>query len=965
LILVRDKIKTNNNFPCRKSQIAIEYCYRYSQDHPEAHVFWVHASSPARFAAAYHRIGEELALPDVNNPEVDTIELVQKWLSNDANGPWLLVVDNADDIETFFGLRDYEAAEQDGENPKALYRCLPQSSNGSMILTTRDKRIGQRLAKLEKPIDVLPFEMGDAKHLLQKTLHDNDLDNNHSAALLEALDFLPMAITQAAAFIRENDISVLEYLGYLRASDKGIKDLLAESYHDEGRDPESRNSVFQTWKISFDCIRKQKPRAADLLALMAVLDRQAIPKALLCEDNESEVHFATAIGTLKAFSLITEETIKGTYGMHRLIQLSTQRWLELEDMIEEWQKKAINVVCRLCTDDYVFIGDWKNWGAISSHAQVVLNFVFPNDPFLLERAVILHRLAIHELERGYVVNADAWAQESLDTIQKLEGDHPKKLAIAKTVAAVLSGQLKFEAAEKIHRQLLEQRKRAFGPSHPDTLLSLADVAYAMGRQGKYQDAEALQRQLVEAWATSPDLATHRFRFCCLTDLADTLDMQGMHEEAEETVRKAIDGHNEALGEKHPFTTYNLSLLSSVLTKQNKLEAAEAIARRVVEDYECSLGPQHRYTLASIAQVAHILERQNKWEEAEPLRRRAFDSLETLFGPEDSDTVFALGALAYTLANQGKYEEAESVLWQVLRGWESKSGPEELSTISAMSCLAFVLESQGKWEDGERLRRRVLDGFKSLRGPAHEETLRALMTLASSLDQQEKFDEAEPVVREALRGYEDRFGPEHRGTLAAFSLLALVLEGQAKYVESEAVSLRAFRAYEIAFGPKHPHTALGLGHVAFAMVKEGKFEAAETMCRPMLISYQEELGSNYVALTALLDSVAEALAGLGRYEEAEPLRREASTGFEEMFGIEHPLTLASLEKLALILENRTKYYAARAVRQRVYLLEATSSLRKMWNPRYFPKCRRFMIAFLTWRARPGKPKPNLSRLTCNV
>ena len=493
----------------------------------------------------------------MNNPEVDTIELVKKWLSNDANGPWLLVVDNVDDIETFFGLRDHESAEQDGQQAKALFKYLPQNSNGSMILTTRDKRIGQRMAKLEKPIDVLPFEMRDAKHLLQKTLHDNDLDNNHSAALLEALDFLPMAIAQAAAFIRENDIGVLEYLGYLRASDKGTKDLLDQSYHDEARDPESHNSVFQTSRISFDGIKRQKPRAAEILSLMAVLDRQAIPKCLLRKDDERDIDFATAIGTLKAFSLITEERVEGTFGMHRLMQLSTQRWLELEGVVEVWQKKAMDVVSRLCNDDYIFIGDWKGWGSISPHAQVVLSFVFQSEPFLFERALILHRLAIHELEQGYIVNADARVHEALATIQKLEEDHPKKLAISNTVAIVSCRQGKFEAAEKIHRQVLEERRATLGSNHPETLMSLDCVADTLARQGKYEEAETLQRQLVEAWTTSPDLATHRFRFFCLTSLAYTLEMQCKYEEAEETIKKAIDGYTEVFGAKHPFTTDTL------------------------------------------------------------------------------------------------------------------------------------------------------------------------------------------------------------------------------------------------------------------------------------------------------------------------------------------------------------------------------------------------------------------------
>lgn len=309
----------------RKSQIAIEYCYRYRHHHPKANIFWVHASNHARFAEAYYEIARELALPEIDNPDIDTLQLVLKWLNNNANGPWLLVLDNADDIETFFGSSRYSLPGQVKQSPTALVSYLPQSSNGAIVITTRDRRIGKRLASREKPIAVLPFEMEDAERLLQKTLGEYELNSEESMALLEALDCLPLAITQAAAFIRENEISLLDYLELLRAGDEEVKDMLAENHYDPGRDLEIRNSVFQTWKISFDSIRKQKPRAAEILSLMAVLDRQAIQDKLVRRDDERKIDFITAIGTLKAFSLITEEKGGATFGMHRLVQLSTQR----------------------------------------------------------------------------------------------------------------------------------------------------------------------------------------------------------------------------------------------------------------------------------------------------------------------------------------------------------------------------------------------------------------------------------------------------------------------------------------------------------------------------------------------------------------------------------------------------------------------------------------------------------------
>jgi hypothetical protein len=75
----------------RKSQIAIEYCYRFQQQHAEAHVFWVYASSGSRIDQGYKRIAEELDLPGRDQADVDIFKLVSRALSSTEHGPWLLV----------------------------------------------------------------------------------------------------------------------------------------------------------------------------------------------------------------------------------------------------------------------------------------------------------------------------------------------------------------------------------------------------------------------------------------------------------------------------------------------------------------------------------------------------------------------------------------------------------------------------------------------------------------------------------------------------------------------------------------------------------------------------------------------------------------------------------------------------------------------------------------------------------
>jgi hypothetical protein len=73
-------------------------------------------------------------------------------------------------------------------------------------------------------------------------------------SLLKILGFIPLAITQAAAFIQENSMAITAYIKDLTESDSDLEDYLDEDLPDPRRDATSENSVVRTWKLSFDQI---------------------------------------------------------------------------------------------------------------------------------------------------------------------------------------------------------------------------------------------------------------------------------------------------------------------------------------------------------------------------------------------------------------------------------------------------------------------------------------------------------------------------------------------------------------------------------------------------------------------------------------------------------------------------------------------------------------------------------------
>jgi hypothetical protein len=157
-------------------------------------VFWVHASTASRFEAAYRGIAERLVLQGRHEPNVNIFSLVSSWLYDETNGLWLMVLDSVDDIEVFYPGRNTP------DSAIALGNYLPQSRNGSILVTSRNKAVAARIVgELGALREVSPMSEGQALQLLCSRLGDVSMDESLTA-LVCALGCVPLAITQAAAF---------------------------------------------------------------------------------------------------------------------------------------------------------------------------------------------------------------------------------------------------------------------------------------------------------------------------------------------------------------------------------------------------------------------------------------------------------------------------------------------------------------------------------------------------------------------------------------------------------------------------------------------------------------------------------------------------------------------------------------------------------------------------------------------
>jgi tetratricopeptide (TPR) repeat protein len=735
----------------RKSQLAIEYCYRFKESHPDGNVLWVHSSSVARFIQSFTDLARALVIPGWNDPKSDLLQLVKDRISQDSRR-WLVVLDNVDNPETLYAASEALQTNQH----KELINYLPDSLNVSTLITTRDKRLGADFSKDISSVVVSFLSEVEAKAMLRSKLPDVAYSDVDLARLAADMEHLPLAITQAAAFIVANNISLTKYLEVYHTHDDDMKDFLDEERPDPRRDYESSNSVTRTWKMSFDQLVQQNLRAAEILSLMAMLDRQGVPEPLLRQEGERQIDFIKAIGALQALSLIATEKQGSTYEMHRLVQLSMQRWLEMQNTISTWQDTALLSISKMFPH-----GKYETAMICKSllpHAQIVTERSPGTSASRLECATLLDKMGSYYHYQGQYAQGVLVYRRSLSIRKEhLRKDHPATLATAISLASILGDHGKYDESEAVCRQVLKAREKELGTDHIDWLASADELASILARRGKIPEAELMNR-------------------------------------------RAMNGYEKILGKEHPDTIVSLSNLASILHHQNKLKEAEEMNRRVVKAREDLLGNDHPDTLSSLDDLAYVLAMQGKTAEAEELNRRALDGYETLLGKDHPETLLCINNLILVMKKQDKYEEAEQLNRRVLVTMEKTLGAEHPDTLASTYNLASAAAELGKYKESEELYRRVLRLRDKVLGSEHPETITTAYDLALVLSEMDKDKEALDLIEGALIASEKVIGKEDLLTLKILYFLAFLLEKQDRYSEAAELYARASAGLLKVAGP---------------------------------------------------------------------------------------------------------------------------------------------------------------------
>ena len=768
-----------------KSQIAIEYVYRFAADYEL--VCWIPGQVPGQLRSGLAALAPHLGIPaSADGDQEATLEAVKEALRlGKPYSRWLLVIDNA-------------------EQPEEVMRYLPPTG-GHRLITSRN----QAWDDWARTFHVPPFTRDESIRLIRqrgKNISEEDADR-----LAERLGDLPLAIEQAAAWQAQTGMPVERYLALL---EKRMTALLKEN------PPRGYPAdIVAAWTVAFEHLQDEAPEAAALVQLCSFLGPGPIPYRLLWAFQRArdlppdlerifreEDDFYPAIRKVGKYALLQVDPSNQTITEHRLVQAVLR-----ERLSEEGQAEMVRLVCRLLVaanpgrpDDP---SNWDLLSSINHHLsftgildqdspdarRVVIDqvrFLFQQGDHagcreLAEEAVrrwrvspgpddtqTLHACRLLGIVLREISHADEARKLDEDTYQRcvavFSETHEQTLVMANSYASDLRVAGRYADALEFDERLYELHKQVFGEDDENTLRSAHNLGIDKRLTGFYADAlelnedtfgrrrEVLGNYRWETWSSAGQIARD-------------LRLLGRYEESAQLLTDAIAAIKPLFDNPEHREVIRLRIdYAMTLRRLGRLDAARAEAELCLAVNQRRFGSTHSYTLATMSILAQVLRLLGLADQALELAERVAVAAPSCYGSGHVLVATVEHNLAVGHRAVGEVETAFAIDRRVNKQFHEAWKDQWRRTTSSDLSLAIDYALAADPATAREMFAAGRSRSERIRGHGHPRNYFIAMNLARVLTELGDVTAAEEIRMEALSALWERFGARHPEVLAAES-----------------------------------------------------------------------------------------------------------------------------------------------------------------------------------------------------
>jgi tetratricopeptide (TPR) repeat protein len=718
-----------------KSQLAIEYAYSYAANYDV--VWWLRSDERTALIADYAALAKALGLIEAQREDQESAVLAAMQRLELGPERWLLVFDNASD-------------------PAQVLTFFPRSQVGHIILTSRNPAwhgIG-RLFRLDS------FSQDEALEFLLSKI--NQPPTPALEILAAELGGLPLALEQAAAYIRQTGIDLTGYLNLFRQRRAELLSVASS--------PDYPDSVASAWDISFRHVEEESPSAAPLLNILSFLSSENISLGMLLAYTTKlnwspisvfpdRISLYTATEALRRFSLVT--VVDGDrISVHPLVQaLTRDRMQEAEQSF--WANVTVQLVENAFPRDSTDVRSWDECDQLLAHALRASEFSDIYSGPSETGARLLHRVGVYLRERAQFAEAKAVLEGARSAGDRAEHtDHSTQVLILKDLAPVLEGLGELAGAGQCLERALSIAEAHFGHSSHLVADVLTQLARNSQSQGRLVDAEQhyfRSLSILEQLASNDDnkdLAT------VLNNLGTVVSELGEPDRALNYYQRALDAYRVSTGEQgHELGVY-LNNLASAMLALGRYEEARTVSEEALYLDQLRFGPDHPRLAGRLANLAAVLKSLGELTQAQRLLEQALEIDEATYGVHHPAVARDVNNLGTVLRHKGDMQAARACFERALAIDEAVFGPAHPTVATDLSNLAAVLQDLDELDSARVLLERALAIDESSYGPEHPTVAIRLTNLGSIARQQRDDYRARDSYARALKIFQQSLGASH-------------------------------------------------------------------------------------------------------------------------------------------------------------------------------------------------------------